>query len=294
MRKPFDEDFIITQTFGNKLIIDGKDYYAQWNLLGHNGIDYGLPTGTRVLAPHDGTIIESANDTNGYGKYVKIENDKEGSVLGHMKSLSVKVGDKVKEGQEIGVSNNTGASTGPHLHIGYYRLPRNRNNGYNGFIDQTPYIGVISDPIQPQPADNYGIPIKEYLVSIGYQNSETHLDVIKEMHGSDLKLHSGQYVTVTDCNTEKGKLQESLSSNFEKEKQLWENQKAEAVKIAVEETEEKAKVATEVAVNEAKIEWDKQLEGPYKKYLEVKDTTSYKLCMSILTIFNKIKKGGEK
>lgn len=135
MRKPFNGDFSLTQGFGGN-----PDSYAKFGLKGHDGLDYGLPTGTEVVAPHSGKIIEAAFDANGYGNYLKIENDKEGSVLAHLKEFRVKVGDVVTEGQLIAISNNTGNSTGAHLHWGYYLFPRNRQNGYGGFIDQTPYL----------------------------------------------------------------------------------------------------------------------------------------------------------
>src|SRR3990167_2728854 len=134
MRKPFDADWPLTQTFGNKLIINRVDIYAQFGLKGHNGLDYGLPTGTKVLAPHNGKIIEATNNPGGYGNYIKIENGVEGSVLAHLQSFAVTVGQDVSEGQLIGLSDNTGNSTAPHLHWGYYKFPRDRTNGYAGFI----------------------------------------------------------------------------------------------------------------------------------------------------------------
>ena len=140
MKKPFEGEYLLTQTFGNVLIIGGVNIYAQFGLKGHNGLDWGIPTGTKILAPHDGKIIEATLDPKGYGIYCKIENAKEGSVLAHFKELRVGVGDSVYEGQFVALSNNSGNSTGPHLHWGYYRLPRDRNNGYNGFIDQTDYL----------------------------------------------------------------------------------------------------------------------------------------------------------
>ena len=102
MRLPFDGNFRITQTFGNKLILNGKDVYAQWGLEGHNGIDFGLPFNTPTVYPHDGTIKEISFDKVGYGWYVKLENTKEGSVLAHNNKLLGKIGDKVKEGQDAG------------------------------------------------------------------------------------------------------------------------------------------------------------------------------------------------
>lgn len=130
MRKPFTGDYLLTQGFG------GGDYSA-YGLKGHNGLDYALPTGTPVLAAIQGTVIEVADEGNiGYGKYIKIENKVEGTLTAHLRDSEVKVGDSVSEGQLIGHSNNTGNSTGPHLHWGYYTFPRDRQNGYAGYIDQ--------------------------------------------------------------------------------------------------------------------------------------------------------------
>jgi septal ring factor EnvC (AmiA/AmiB activator) len=135
MRKPFSGEYSLTQVFGVN-----PQMYAQFGLKGHNGLDYGLPNSTKVLAPHNGKVIESTLDTKGYGLYVKIENSIEGSLLAHCKELRVGVGDIVEEGQLVALSDNSGNSTGPHLHWGYYRIPRDRKNGYAGFIDQTPFL----------------------------------------------------------------------------------------------------------------------------------------------------------
>lgn len=135
MRLPFTGSCVLTQGFGGN-----KPDYVRFGLQGHNGLDYGLPTGALVVAPHSGKIIEAASDPTGYGNYLKIENDKGGSVLAHLQDFLVKVGDVVTEGQVIAHSDNTGNSTGPHLHWGYYTFPRNRQNGYNGFIDQSGLI----------------------------------------------------------------------------------------------------------------------------------------------------------
>lgn len=137
---PFSKSFPMTQDWNDSRY---RASYAQFNLLGHNGQDFGCPVGTPILAPHDGRVIEALNDSTGYGWYVKIENDKEGSILAHFKeSPSVKVGDSVKQGQVVGSSGNSGNSTGPHLHWGYYRFPRKRDNGFSGTVDQTHWFGV--------------------------------------------------------------------------------------------------------------------------------------------------------
>jgi murein DD-endopeptidase MepM/ murein hydrolase activator NlpD len=140
VRGLFQGDGCLTQLFGNKLIINGVDIYCQYGLLGHDGIDYGIPTGRELYSCIDGVVTAACRDpannyTGGYGIYVKIENAECGVVNAHMKTLNVKAGDTVKAGHLLGLSNNTGNSTGPHLHFGVHPVPRNRNNGYNGYIN---------------------------------------------------------------------------------------------------------------------------------------------------------------
>jgi len=139
MRKPFDGNFPQTQAFNDECC---RASYVKFGMKGHNGLDFGCPPGTKILAPHDGKVIEATFDPQGYGIYLKIENSVEGSVLAHLREYRVGVGDGVKEGDLVGYSDNSGNSTGPHLHWGYYRFPRDRKNGFAGFIDQTPYIGT--------------------------------------------------------------------------------------------------------------------------------------------------------
>lgn len=141
MRLPFNGQIPVTQIFGVR-----KENYQRFTvkfpdgslhpLEGHNGVDFGMKVGTPIYAPHSGKVIEAAFDANGYGNYVKIENDKEGSTLAHLDSISVKVGYQIAEGDLIGYSGNTGNSTGAHLHWGYFTKPRNRTNGFGGYEDQ--------------------------------------------------------------------------------------------------------------------------------------------------------------
>lgn len=138
MRLPFDGSFQITQNFADPRYASS---YQRFGIYAHNGIDYATPTWTPLLAPHKGTILEATNDPIGYGNYVKVQSDDETSVLAHMSKLAVNVGDNVEEGQLIGYSGNSGNSTGPHLHWGYFRTrTRNRQNGFNGYIDQTDWL----------------------------------------------------------------------------------------------------------------------------------------------------------
>lgn len=161
MRKPYDGEYALTQGFGvnpenyARFLVKQPDGTTA-PMRGHNGLDFKIPSGTTIKAPFNGKVVESYFDKDGYGNYIKIENETEGIVMAHMERILVAVGAEVKEGEPVAISDNTGYSTGPHLHIGYYRMPRDRANGYGGFIDPTPYIdGMIVPPVSgPLHSDN--------------------------------------------------------------------------------------------------------------------------------------------
>jgi len=83
----------------------------------HKGVDFAIPLGTPVLAVGDGEVIV-AKRSGGAGNYVAIRHGRQYMTrYMHMKKLLVKPGDKVKRGERIGLTGNTGRSTGPHLHF---------------------------------------------------------------------------------------------------------------------------------------------------------------------------------
>lgn len=147
MIRPYKGNYRQTQAFNDPCC---RKNYFQFNLKGHNGLDIGLPCETKLISPITGTITEVADEGSiGYGKYIKIENSAEGCLLAHLYKQDVQVGQKVDQGQHLGWSGTTGNSTGCHLHLGYFRTPRDRKNGFNGYIDPTPYIleNVIIPPV---------------------------------------------------------------------------------------------------------------------------------------------------
>lgn len=136
MQSPLKNNPRVSQVFGVN-----KEIYKRWGLSGHNGTDFSIPNGTKVYAPHGGKVTELAFDKNGYGRYVKIENSKWGSVLAHLRSYNVVLGQVVKQGALLGLSNDTGFSTGPHLHWGLHPFPRDRKNGCGGYINPLELLG---------------------------------------------------------------------------------------------------------------------------------------------------------
>ena len=83
----------------------------------HKGIDWATPTGTAVYASCGGTVSK-AGWGSGYGYVVYIEHeDGRQTRYGHLSKVLVSAGQKVKQGERIALSGNTGVSTGPHVHF---------------------------------------------------------------------------------------------------------------------------------------------------------------------------------
>ncbi|WP_297481342.1 murein DD-endopeptidase MepM [uncultured Photobacterium sp.] len=83
----------------------------------HNGTDFAVPVGTTILAAGDGVVVKSRYHPLA-GNYIVIKHGREHMTRYlHLSKRQVKVGDKVKMGQRIAKSGNTGRSTGPHLHF---------------------------------------------------------------------------------------------------------------------------------------------------------------------------------
>ncbi len=83
----------------------------------HSGIDYAAPVGTPLRSMNNGTVT-AVGWYGGQGQrvVVRFDNGTEAHYA-HMSSFSVSPGSRVSAGQVIGLSGNTGNSTGPHLHL---------------------------------------------------------------------------------------------------------------------------------------------------------------------------------
>lgn len=111
----------VTQKFGKT--VDSVRLYAAGT---HNGVDFGVPSGTPVKAALDGYVIGTGDtDLNckgaSYGRWIMVKHKNGLSTMySHFQLIKVNLGDTVTVGQVIGYSGNTGYSTGPHLHFGLF------------------------------------------------------------------------------------------------------------------------------------------------------------------------------
>lgn len=116
------ENYIISSNFG-----------PRWGRL-HSGVDMAAPGGTPIYAT-DGGEITRASYYSGYGNCIDIDHGNGRTTrYGHCSKILVNVGDKVYQGQLIGLVGSTGNSTGNHLHfeIRFNDVP----------TDPRPYLGI--------------------------------------------------------------------------------------------------------------------------------------------------------
>lgn len=87
----------------------------------HNGLDIGVPLGTPIGAAREGRVTETGYSPT-MGKYVEVSHAGGWKTLyAHMSSIGVEDGQYVSTGERIGLSGNTGYSTGPHVHFSVYK-----------------------------------------------------------------------------------------------------------------------------------------------------------------------------
>ena len=141
----------------------------------HYGIDMNARKGTPVYALHDATI-GTAGGVRGYGNTVTTDNDDNTSNLfAHLSKIAVQRGQKVKAGDLIGYTGNTGGNYGPHLH---FEL-RNRRNVRPGNKD----LSLYSDPLAA-----YGVEKLKNLYQSSTGNTAANLNAAstgEEISGND-------------------------------------------------------------------------------------------------------------
>lgn len=145
----------VTQPFG----VNFASFYASMGLIGHNGYDIRMGSGTRLYACFDGQVTFAGMDSTG-GVFIELATNGftipgyEGSyrlrtIYYHLQDYKVNNNDWVKAGEYICDSDNTGKYTsGPHLHWGLKIDKKthdgwatlDKDNGYLGAVDPEPFF----------------------------------------------------------------------------------------------------------------------------------------------------------
>lgn len=145
---PFSRVNLVTQTFAEHV---GRAKANGWcwqpgpcasGIYYYGGLDFGVGVGTDVFVGMEGLVTRAGNDASGYGLHVRVQSGQYTLIYAHLSKVLVKAGEKVANGQWIGLSGNTGNSTGPHLHLEV------RVNGKP--VDPWPMLGVVgqNDPME--------------------------------------------------------------------------------------------------------------------------------------------------
>jgi len=115
----------------------------------HSGMDFKAPEGTSVLATRSGTVTRANWNTRANGNCVELRfSDGTLAKYLHLSKTSVRPGVRVKAGDVLGASGNTGRSTAPHLH---YQLNKSKR-----VLDPIDVHGTVSRSIKPGELDAFG------------------------------------------------------------------------------------------------------------------------------------------
>lgn len=111
--EPVNKPFVRTQGYGKTTF---SHNYATGT---HNGIDFVAQGSQNIIAAADGKVKATGDmGRYGYGKWAAVDHDNGLITLyGHMSSVKVSRGDKLDQGDKIGVMGSTGFSTGAHVHF---------------------------------------------------------------------------------------------------------------------------------------------------------------------------------
>ena len=102
----------------------------------HTGVDFALKPGNPVYATGDGVVVNVKFELFGYGNQVLIDHGFGYKTrYAHLKTVGVAEGMKIKRGECIGISGNSGRSSGPHLH--YEVLYKDRHVNPSNYYDLT-------------------------------------------------------------------------------------------------------------------------------------------------------------
>ena len=110
---------VVTSGYGGRNAVKTSKGYSSTN---HDGIDIGGTGGNLNGQAADsiggGKVTEVGYDENGYGNYVVVDHGNGyTSLYGHLQKATVKQGETVSAGQQVGVIGSTGSSSAPHLHL---------------------------------------------------------------------------------------------------------------------------------------------------------------------------------
>lgn len=188
-RNPLGGAYQITSPWGQR--VDPTD--PDGNHQSHNGIDFGAPQGTPILAVRNGRVIHVGDTKDGYGKRIEIQHD-DGTIsrYGHADSIVAKLGQEIAAGDHIGGVGSTGKSTGNHLHFellkdGQAINPHGLFDPKHGVANAPAYdpkaLAVVAPQAPVQATDmNYGANAEPQAPVPIFQAQGNPMDILAKYH----------------------------------------------------------------------------------------------------------------
>ncbi|MFT4604524.1 MAG: murein DD-endopeptidase MepM/ murein hydrolase activator NlpD [Rhodothermales bacterium] len=112
----------------------GQGYNGSTTHTGKNALDFEMPEGTKIRAAREGVVVETEDSFRVGGpdqslktraNFVKVQHE-DGTIANYVhllhRGVRVRLGQRVRRGEVIGASGNTGFTTGPHLHFEVYGI----------------------------------------------------------------------------------------------------------------------------------------------------------------------------
>jgi len=186
MKTPFKSSARLTSPYGpRKAPVPGASTV-------HKGVDFVI--NDKVVCASEGGTIRSVNlDANkdSAGRYVTITHiDGKITKYFHLESTSCKVGQLVKQGEQIGIMGNTGIGSGPHLHFEVWV------NGAH--VEPTQHIGIVNKvgTVTPIPVP---VPEWEKIVRAKMTSADDWVEVIRSRiaHGKavdSIEQYFGEFI----------------------------------------------------------------------------------------------------
>ena len=153
----------------------------------HNGTDYRAAVGTNVYASMSGTV-HTGSGHRAAGTWIEIRSGRDLVGYSHLSSRSVRAGQKVKRGDLIGKTGNTGRTTGPHLHF-YVKV-----NGQ--YVNPVTWLANQNKP-KPKPSNSSGgRTTSDYLSKAQIEKLQRGLRTNFPAYRWSVKVKRGQLIAV--------------------------------------------------------------------------------------------------
>lgn len=217
LNTPFKGGNRLTQLFGAR-----PEYYQQFKLAGHEGVDMVPKDGNREMyCIEDGVIVRDVDipgdpKTNAYGNYVAVFNaaNRRMWYYCHLKENLVSGKQAVKRGDLIGYMGGTGNVQGDHLHLNVKlldasSLPLTPNNGFKGWSDPLPLLNALNAAVVNTPLSEQLLTTADSKQSVAF-NTKAALQ--KQMFADGFFPNSSEFGVTLDGNNHVAQRAENLNT----------------------------------------------------------------------------------